>query len=180
MGLRFCYFCGDKATSKEHVPPKSFFPEESKCRLNLITVPSCDKHNNEKSETDEYILQFFAGASKLPSENRDVLLNYVYQKAAKSMIMGSTKKNLSTVYDVLRKNHPEPQTVFQISSTNGYISTYSVSVKVNQERVLSFLESVARGILNKELGIIWKGSFQAWPHFLIGNRVVVKFFRTLK
>lgn len=63
-----CYWCGEKATSREHVPPKCLFPEdkdikgiyEKSFRKNLITVPSCDKHNLEKSNDDEYLMTHLA------------------------------------------------------------------------------------------------------------------------
>lgn len=48
-----CYMCENFATTVEHVPPKSFFP--SKFRKNLITVPSCKAHNNDKSNDDDYL-----------------------------------------------------------------------------------------------------------------------------
>jgi hypothetical protein len=50
--LRTCYACDQPATSKEHVPPKSFFPKAH--RTNLITVPSCSKHNHDNSKDVEY------------------------------------------------------------------------------------------------------------------------------
>jgi hypothetical protein len=60
----FCYWCGELATYKEHVPPKCLFPEEKdvkgiydkKFRNNLITVPSCDEHNLGKSQDDECLM----------------------------------------------------------------------------------------------------------------------------
>ena len=48
-----CYICSRPATSKEHIPAQCFFPEDYRC--NLLTVPSCEKHNNEKSSLDEYV-----------------------------------------------------------------------------------------------------------------------------
>lgn len=57
-----CYMCKKTATSREHVPPKCLFPEQKDLptgidlRKNLITVPSCDEHNTEKSKDDEYLL----------------------------------------------------------------------------------------------------------------------------
>lgn len=48
-----CYMCNRLATTTEHVPPKSFFPDNS--REDLITVPSCILHNNSKSDDDEYL-----------------------------------------------------------------------------------------------------------------------------
>lgn len=61
---QYCYWCGAPAKTKEHVPPKCFFPEDYKMngeiiRYNwskLITVPSCEEHNNSKSQLDEYLL----------------------------------------------------------------------------------------------------------------------------
>jgi hypothetical protein len=53
--------CDEPATTKEHVPPKCFFPEQKDTpkgldyRRNLITVPSCDEHNCKKSGDDEYL-----------------------------------------------------------------------------------------------------------------------------
>jgi hypothetical protein len=64
-----CYWCGKLATSKEHVPPKCLFPEEKDIkgiynqsfRNNLITVPSCDEHNLNKSHEDEYLMTCLSG-----------------------------------------------------------------------------------------------------------------------
>jgi hypothetical protein len=60
--------CSKASTSKEHAPPRCIFPErkdtqnESDLRKNLITVPSCDEHNSEKSRDDEYFLLVLAGS----------------------------------------------------------------------------------------------------------------------
>ncbi|NFI05220.1 hypothetical protein FC959_12555 [Clostridium botulinum] len=64
-----CYWCGNLATSKEHVPPKCLFPEDKDVggiigrtfRNNLITVPSCDEHNMSKSNEDEYLMTCLSG-----------------------------------------------------------------------------------------------------------------------
>lgn len=64
-----CYWCGKLATSREHVPPKCLFPEGKDVkqiygqsfRNNLITVPSCDKHNTEKSNEDQYLMVCLSG-----------------------------------------------------------------------------------------------------------------------
>jgi hypothetical protein len=56
-----CYYCNEIATTKEHTPPKCFFPKKKDLpsgspdyRKNLITVPSCEKHNTGRSKDDEY------------------------------------------------------------------------------------------------------------------------------
>lgn len=62
-----CYVCGSVATSREHVPPKGLFPEQKdvkgiNLKENLITVPSCDEHNNKKSNDDEFLIATLAAA----------------------------------------------------------------------------------------------------------------------
>lgn len=48
---KYCYWCGDIATTKEHVPPDNLFPTGH--RVDLMTVGSCEKHNKEFSKLDE-------------------------------------------------------------------------------------------------------------------------------
>jgi hypothetical protein len=53
--VQLCAICGiEKATTKDHVPPKGIFvrPRPS----NLVTVPACVKCNNHSSELDERFL----------------------------------------------------------------------------------------------------------------------------
>ena len=68
--VKQCYICGRTAKTREHFPPKSFFPR--KANLNLETVPSCPEHNNERSKDDQYflaqILLNAASADNLPKQ----------------------------------------------------------------------------------------------------------------
>jgi hypothetical protein len=48
-----CYMCGDVASTREHVPPRAFFPRAM--RANLWTVPSCTEHNNNNNLDIEYV-----------------------------------------------------------------------------------------------------------------------------
>ena len=54
MDDKSCYYknCKNEITSSEHIPPKCLFPKGY--RKELITVPSCDEHNTQKSNKDEY------------------------------------------------------------------------------------------------------------------------------
>jgi hypothetical protein len=61
-----CYMCELEKTSREHVPPRCLFPEKKDFgtnyfRENLITVPSCEKHNSEKSHDDEFLMICLSG-----------------------------------------------------------------------------------------------------------------------
>lgn len=72
-----CYYqgCEELGVTKEHIPPKSFFPDGEK--IQLLTVRSCIKHNNLKSKDDLYVLaQICMNAS--PSNNaREVFINKI-------------------------------------------------------------------------------------------------------
>jgi len=46
-----CYWCGNPATSVEHVPPRNLFPVGH--TKDLITVPSCKAHNEDLHLLDE-------------------------------------------------------------------------------------------------------------------------------
>jgi hypothetical protein len=55
-----CYMCAAEATTREHVPPKSFFPMSY--RENLVTVPSCATHNHDQALDIEYVRNVIAGS----------------------------------------------------------------------------------------------------------------------
>jgi hypothetical protein len=73
--------CDAPATGVEHVPAKCFFPKGQ--RINLITVPSCDLHNNATSKDDEYtrgIIVSCSGNNKLALSHwrGDVRKGYIH------------------------------------------------------------------------------------------------------
>jgi hypothetical protein len=56
-----CYLCGNSnPTTRDHVPPKGFFPEPRPS--NLITVPCCAPCNNASSKDDEAVRTWFCAA----------------------------------------------------------------------------------------------------------------------
>ena len=48
-----CYMCDAAGDTREHVPPKSFFPRAR--RANIWSVPSCPAHNIDNSSDVEYV-----------------------------------------------------------------------------------------------------------------------------
>jgi hypothetical protein len=69
MKNKFCYYCGKPATSKEHVPPKQLFAGQE---IPRFTVPSCEKHNGDKSGDDEAIIK----AMLMSLDNPDYIGSY--------------------------------------------------------------------------------------------------------
>ena len=87
-------------TSKEHVPPKCFFPEQKDIgkskdfRRNLITIPSCEQHNSAKSQDDMYLLFVIT----IHFENKPIA-----QKHFSTKIMRSLRRSPS-MYKFLKEN----------------------------------------------------------------------------
>ena len=75
--MKRCYFqgCQEPAVTKEHIPPKAFFPEGK--RTNLLTVGSCTAHNNQKSGDDLYVLAHICMNASPANESRDIFRDTV-------------------------------------------------------------------------------------------------------
>lgn len=56
--MKLCYMCDTTASTKEHVPPRSFFPKPRP--NNLWTVPACTNHNYENKLDIEYVRNFIS------------------------------------------------------------------------------------------------------------------------
>lgn len=76
-----CYMCSSPSSSREHVPPKAFFPNRG-AGLQLATVPSCAIHNNAKSGDDMYLLAHICMAAA-KGEN---LASQVFMRSVKAQI----------------------------------------------------------------------------------------------
>lgn len=50
---KVCYYCGQEATGREHVPPRQMFKGFD---CDSITVPSCEAHNTSKCCDDQTII----------------------------------------------------------------------------------------------------------------------------
>lgn len=70
-----CYACDQVGDTKEHVPPKCFFPKDQ--RENLLTVPSCKKHNCRKSSSDQLMMNFFLRLKDINSDELKSRILYV-------------------------------------------------------------------------------------------------------
>ncbi|MGB1286103.1 MAG: hypothetical protein ACPG7F_06185 [Aggregatilineales bacterium] len=55
-GKRVCYYCGNRGTNKEHIPPKVLFRAFGS---DAMTVWSCDTHNTDRAEQDQAIISGF-------------------------------------------------------------------------------------------------------------------------
>ncbi len=95
VDLETCYSCERPATTREHAPPKCFFPEQKDIgrdlRKNLISVPSCEDHNTARSKDDQYAMAFVVMQYETTGVARDQF---------STKIMRSLKRDLSLVDQV--------------------------------------------------------------------------------
>lgn len=135
-----CYMCEAKATGVEHAPPRCLFPEQKDVpgvdlRKNLISVPSCDAHNSQKSKDDEYLL--FVLISHF--EN-----NTVAEKLMRTKILRALKRrpNLAGIYTSETK-----RVVLGGQPTSAF--------RLDLNRIERELDHVARGLYFHEFREKW-------------------------
>jgi len=148
-----CYYCGEKSTSREHVPPKCLFPDkakdESPQKLNLITVPSCDKHNLKKSGDDEYLKRILVASSEDVSSG-GVLYGEVIRAAIRDI--RASKERLAD---------------YGLSESDGVIAQHSSYVEIDLERIAKSFDSMARALFFKHYRKICTSTrYNVFPHFL--------------
>ncbi|XCN74240.1 MAG: hypothetical protein Q3M24_05685 [Candidatus Electrothrix aestuarii] len=151
-----CYFCGKPATSSEHVPPKCIFPEQKDLadedyRKNLITVPSCEKHNSAKSHDDEFLM--FCLAPVVGNNGTGFL--HTNTKLARSLA-----RNPHLIKDTIRDARP-----LNLVAPSG--TTFPVLVgSPDMERLCRSLQAVARGLYFYANGSRFKGKVTVIPSFV--------------
>ena len=122
-----CYMCDAQSVGREHVPPKCLFPNDPQFRKSLVSVPSCAKHNSDKSTDDEllrWVLVSINGSNEMAQKvlNEGVLPSFV------------KKPNLSSTF--LRG------TLIQASAS----TIHKMIVKLDVDRFKKSIESIVRGL----------------------------------
>ena len=138
-----CYMCDEEATTVEHVPPKCFFlPGHTDG--NLIKVPSCAEHNNDKSDDDEYLRNTFT-----------MLLGG--NSSARQLMEGKTIRALRRNRKALLRYVEEREKVRTVNKEGKIVDTATISVE--WERLDRSLDNITRAIYfyhykKKYIGVI--------------------------
>lgn len=125
-----CYFqgCNEKGITKEHIPPRSFFPDGEKEQL--LTVKSCERHNNAKSKDDLYVLA-------------QICMNASPNNRAREVFMNKVAPQLEFNNGALRKLLAEGA----VPLSNG-----AVKYKVDATRLDDFFTALSCGLIFKSCG----------------------------
>jgi hypothetical protein len=157
MTRRTCYMCSATASSREHVPPRALFPEtkdllrEIDYRKNLITVPSCDVHNAEKSSDDVFLLLGLT----LSIANNDVAMHHIRTKISRALIADKTLFN-----NFAKASIP-------VTAVADGIPEDTLLVKVDNRRFLQSLDHIARGLYRHNFKTRFLGRVSIFPDFLL-------------
>lgn len=151
--------CNDKATSSEHVPPKCLFPEQKDLpegvdlRKSLITVPSCDLHNSQKSDDDEYLL--YCLVMSIPS-------NHIGKNHFLSKIIRAVDRNPNLIKKFLNNSHNAQA---ENLSTNETFET--IGFQVDDLRFDKALEQLSRALYFHHFNKKSNGKLKIYPNFLL-------------
>jgi hypothetical protein len=142
-----CYCCEAIATTKDHIPPKCFFPDKkylpSKSpdyRSQLVTVPACSAHNNSRSSDDEYTAAVIVMNSKSYLAFEMFMSKWVQTLLRREGVLGkrifSTARNARVIS---RKN-------------DVLIPHETLAISYEMKRVERVIESIARALYYLESG----------------------------
>lgn len=133
-----CYFpgCTEKGVTKEHIPPRSFFPDGEKEQL--LTVKSCKKHNNAKSKDDFYVLA-------------QICMNASPSNRAREVFMKKVAPQLDFNNGALRK---------RLLHGSVDLGGGAVKYKVDINRLDDFFSALSYGIVFKSCGSTLPANYQ--------------------
>jgi hypothetical protein len=129
-----CYLCDDIKHSVEHAPPKGFFPKGM--RNNLITVPSCQIHNEETSSDDEYTRNIITMAI----DNNQTSVDQFFEKSLKS----------------IKRNKVASQQILDSLKDVNYHNIATKAFKIDRQRFDKTIRKIAYALYYKDFGDTWK------------------------
>lgn len=153
--MQTCYACSNRPTTSEHVPPKCLFPEQKDSgadyRCNLITVPSCEEHNLDKSEDDEYLLNVLSTnllANAIAQAQWAKLKRAVKRGPARWNSMCNDSKDVEVTDSQTGKKHA------------------AIQMNLEDLRFTKSLELVTLGVYYHHFGNRWEGNIRVHADFV--------------
>lgn len=138
---QICYACDDQAIAPDHVPPRVFYPEKKDIGVDLrsdpITVPSCKRHNQDASVSDELA----AYAIVVSISNNQIAMNQFSTKVLRAF--GRSKYVRAMYLDTMKWLTVRKRKVpsFSIQRPDESISVYEFGCHFDRT-----MEKIARGL----------------------------------
>lgn len=156
-----CYWCGGRHSSDEHTPPKNLFPPD--VRGNLITVPSCRKHNEDFHQLDERFRVYLQGAS-----GSEIAARLFSDKTMRSLTRAPGFRK--SIMDAAQPARLDGEDTFALSITGEHHDAY--------------FEKIARALYFHHFGEPFPGEIKAaCSHFHLRSvdfRELIKIYHSVK
>lgn len=143
-----CVYCGDPATTEDHVPPKSLFPPDTE---GLITVPACLNCNNTSSQDDEFFRNVLVNDDRVRDHPEAQDLNAAYERS----LQRPQAQGLRAAMLRQRRRFP-------LISPAGIIHGQGTALETDFTRERKVLERITRGLFSMNfedlilLKILWR------------------------
>lgn len=148
-----CYICGKPATSVEHSPAKSFFPPQF--RDQLITVDSCEEHNEATSMEDEYARVV-------------IIANVVNNDEAKTYFQDKPLRGLKKSPKLAERLAESTRQVFVKDEYKEDAELENaLQVQIERDRIDEVMRKVAYGIFYHEYGMPWNRALNIGTEHLV-------------
>ena len=138
-----CYACEEPGITDEHAPPRCIFP--AGCE-DLIKVPSCPKHNSQKSKDDEFFRHIIIAA-----EGGNELALQAYEPVIRSFERRP---------HIMKTFIPQPQ---PLTNRQGETVSFRVDLKRFERSVRAITRALYyhefRQKLHAKLSVVW-GAFR--------------------
>ncbi len=139
---QFCIYCGRrKATTKDHVPPKSFFPKPRPA--NLLTVPCCKVCNGTYGKDDERVRNLITSIDT--TEDHPAIQQQIAEKRDRSYTRKEGQSNFQHIIESVR--------IVDRYSPGGIYLGKAPAFDLNQKVMDTFIERMTRALLYCKNGI---------------------------
>ncbi len=129
----YCAYCGKEATTRDHVPPISFFPRPRTSEL--ITVPCCTSCNEAFGFDDEYVKTIIAIRDDIGSHPQGM-------KLVESVFRALGRKEAKGFQEHISQSLKRAE----IKSESGLFLGYRDIHTIDKNRLTSFVTRMARGL----------------------------------
>ena len=144
MRNNLCIYCGkNPASTRDHVPPKSFFPRPRPA--NLITVPSCEDCNNIYGKDDERVRNIITSIDT--TEVHPAIMQQIANKRDRSFHRTEGFSNFLHLLSSIKLTDHQ--------SATGDCIYKAPAFNLDQKILDRFIERMTRALLFYENGIEW-------------------------
>lgn len=126
-----CYLCGADANTRDHVPPRAFFPA---LPANIVTVPACAACNGLASKDEEYMRTTTAG------------LAYMHSEAARQIWDEAVRRSFARRPEGLKRRLAGDIVPVQIVDAEGQVLGELPGLQVDGARADRVIKKIFRGI----------------------------------